>query len=98
RTDALSLCERRGDRGDDRHQRSSCRRPRDRRHQSGHAGDLLRRRAMGRNIFAALTLTLLFAAAAQAQLVDIATNATDPNNLVDAEPSIAVNPLNPSQM
>src|SRR4029078_11309529 len=31
---------------------------------------------------------------AQAQLVDIANNATDPNNLVDAEPSIAVNPLN----
>jgi len=53
---------------------------------------------MRRNIFAALTLTLLFAAAAPAQLVDIATNATDPNNLVDAEPSIAVNPLNPNQI
>lgn len=54
---------------------------------------------MRRNIFAALTFTLLFAAgAAQAQMVDIATNATDPNNLVDAEPSIAVNPLNPNQI
>ena len=53
---------------------------------------------MRRNIFAVLTLTMLFAVSAKAQLVDIATNATDPNNLVDAEPSIAVNPLNPNQI
>ena len=53
---------------------------------------------MRRNIFAVLTLTMLFAVSAAAQLVDIATNASDPNNLVDAEPSIAVNPLNPSQI
>ena len=37
-------------------------------------------------------------ALAQAQLVDIATNATDPLNLRDAEPSIAVNPANPQQI
>jgi len=30
----------------------------------------------------------------KAQLVDIATNATDPSNLADTEPSIAVNPAN----
>jgi hypothetical protein len=53
---------------------------------------------MRRNIFAVLTLTMLFAVSAGAQLVDIATNATDPNNLDDSEPSIAVNPLNPSQI
>jgi hypothetical protein len=53
---------------------------------------------MRRNIFAVLTLTMLFAVSAVAQLVDIATNATDPNNLVDAEPSIAINPLNPNQI
>jgi len=48
---------------------------------------------MRRNFFAILTLSLL-SAVAQAQLVDIANNATDPNNLDDSEPSIAVNPLN----
>jgi hypothetical protein len=52
---------------------------------------------MRRNIVALLTLMLL-AATAQAQLVDIATNLTDPNNLVDAEPSIAINPTNPKQI
>ena len=40
----------------------------------------------------------LMAGAASAQLVDIATNATDPNNRVDSEPSIAVNPVNPQQI
>lgn len=52
---------------------------------------------MRRNCFAVLALSLL-CVAAQAQLVDIASNATDPNNLVDAEPSIAVNPLNPNDV
>ena len=52
---------------------------------------------MRRTIFAVLTLSLL-SAVGQAQLVDIANNATDPSNLVDAEPSIAVNPLNPNDI
>ena len=41
----------------------------------------------------------LLAATAGAQtLVDIATNATDPFNLADTEPSIAVNPQNPQEI
>jgi hypothetical protein len=45
------------------------------------------------------SLMVLFPSFAPAQtLVDIATNATDPNNLDDSEPSIAVNPLNPQQI
>ncbi|HKR63625.1 MAG TPA: sialidase family protein [Thermoanaerobaculia bacterium] len=52
---------------------------------------------MRKNIFVFLTLSLL-CLSAQSQIVDIANNATDPNNLVDAEPSIAVNPLNNNQI
>ena len=53
---------------------------------------------MRKNIISAL-LALLFASVAPAQtLVDIATNATDPSNLADSEPSIAVNPTNPQQI
>src|SRR4051812_9499540 len=41
-------------------------------------------------------LLLLFCATLRAQtLVDIATDLTDPHNYDDAEPSIAVNPMNP---
>jgi hypothetical protein len=45
------------------------------------------------------TLLLLWCTVMRAQvLVDIATDATDPNNYDDAEPSIAVNPLNPLEI
>ena len=44
-------------------------------------------------------LVCLFAGlAASAQLTDVATNATDPGNLSDTEPSIAVNPANPQEI
>ena len=33
-----------------------------------------------------------------AAIVDIATDATDPGNLADTEPSIAVNPVNPNEI
>lgn len=35
---------------------------------------------------------------AQATIVDIATDLTDPSNLADTEPSIAVNPVNPMEI
>lgn len=38
------------------------------------------------------------ALAAQARIADIATDANDPLNLADTEPSIAVNPLNPLEI
>ena len=44
-------------------------------------------------------LILAIASVTRAQtLVDIATNATDPSNLADSEPSIAVNPRNTNQI
>jgi hypothetical protein len=46
----------------------------------------------------AIILILISPIAGQAQLVDIATDATDPLNLDDSEPSIAVNPANPMQI
>src|SRR5437879_2740747 len=49
----------------------------------------------------ALALVLFAKPHASAQaipLVDIATDATDPSNLGDTEPSIAVNPRNPNQI
>jgi hypothetical protein len=46
---------------------------------------------------AAVWLSLPSAAAAQT-LIDIATDATDPANLADTEPSIAVNPQNPQEI
>jgi hypothetical protein len=49
-------------------------------------------------LFAAL-LALTFCARPSAQtLIDIATDATDPCNFPDAEPSIAVNPRNPQEI
>jgi hypothetical protein len=53
---------------------------------------------MGKNILFALFLSLMSNIAAAQVLVDIANNATDPFNLEDTEPSIAVNPLNPLQI
>jgi hypothetical protein len=49
-------------------------------------------------LLAAAILSFPGRALAQAQLVDIATNLTDPLNLRDSEPSIAVNPANPQQI
>jgi hypothetical protein len=49
-------------------------------------------------LLAAAILSFPGRALAQAQLVDIATNLTDPGNLADSEPSIAVNPANPQQI
>jgi hypothetical protein len=50
-------------------------------------------------MIARLALAVFFAATcASAQLVDIATDVTDPNNFDDSEPSIAVNPRNPRQI
>lgn len=53
-------------------------------------------------VSAFVSATLLFASvaplAAQAILVDIATDVTDSLSLGDTEPSIAVNPLNPTQL
>ncbi|HEX4953089.1 MAG TPA: sialidase family protein [Thermoanaerobaculia bacterium] len=47
----------------------------------------------------AIALVLVLAGpGASAQLVDVATNATDPSNLADTEPSISVNPLNPQEI
>lgn len=43
-------------------------------------------------------LILVGLTVSKAQLIDIATDATDPSNLRDNEPSIAVNPLNPLEI
>lgn len=48
-------------------------------------------------LFAAF-LCLFGMSETKAQLINIATNATDPNNLSDTEPSIAVNPANPLEI
>lgn len=53
---------------------------------------------MWKNLLFALSLVLLSSAIRAQTLVDIATDATDPFNLDDSEPSIAVNPLNPLQI
>lgn len=50
-----------------------------------------------KRVLPALLLALAPAAPAQ-NLVDIATDATDPNNLADSEPSIAVDPANPQNI
>jgi hypothetical protein len=54
-------------------------------------------RSLGATLLAMACLSLPRAAAAQT-LVDIATDATDPFNLDDTEPSIAVNPQNPQEI
>ena len=45
-----------------------------------------------------IVLLLADASAAQVRQVNIATNATDPGNSGDTEPSIAVNPINPLEV
>lgn len=50
------------------------------------------------NIFFVAVLFLFSLSSSKAQLRDIATNATDPSNLADTEPSIAVNPVNPLEI
>ena len=48
-----------------------------------------------RSLILAIPLALIAPQAmAQARVVDIATDALDPSNLADTEPSIAVNPVN----
>jgi len=51
-----------------------------------------------RGLLAAALIASTCAAAPAATLVDIANDATDPSNLADTEPSIAVNPLDPSKI
>jgi HYDIN/CFA65/VesB family protein len=53
---------------------------------------------MRKHIFFALLMLPLASVAAAQTLVDIATDATDPFDLDDSEPSIAVNPLNPLEI
>ncbi len=52
----------------------------------------------GKSKFSTPTTSSTFAAGCMATLVDIATDATDPSNLGDTEPSIAVNPVNPMEI
>jgi hypothetical protein len=61
---------------------------------------LRRRLGSGGRCFVAAGLLLAAAGAASAAttLVDIATETTDPSNLADTEPSIAVNPVDPAQI
>ena len=49
-------------------------------------------------VFFVVFLFLFGFADLKAQVVDIATNATDPFNLSDTEPSIAINPVNPMEI
>lgn len=49
-------------------------------------------------VASAVFLILVGSSVSKAQLVDIATDLTDPSNLKDHEPSIAVNPLNPREI
>jgi hypothetical protein len=53
-----------------------------------------------RNLWCMLALIFAFpqSGSGTATIVDIATNATDPSNLADTEPSIAVNPANPLEI
>lgn len=53
---------------------------------------------MHRNLFLAFLLVTIPSVARAQTLIDIATNATDPYNFADSEPSIAVNPRNPNQI
>ena len=47
---------------------------------------------------AGVMFALATSGAATAVVKDIATDATDPSNLADTEPSIAVNPVNPLEI
>src|SRR5262249_45736843 len=59
---------------------------------------LLRRLTIAGLVLVMSLIVAIPAARATATIKDIATDATDPSNLSDTEPSIAVNPINPQEI
>src|SRR6266478_51258 len=59
---------------------------------------LLKKRTTSAMVLVLSLIVAIPAARAAATIKDIATDATDPSNLSDTEPSIAVNPGNPLEI